>query len=155
MSCSILAIRSPSSPTPAMKHSSTIRRSKASRVQVARSECPHLRLLRATPRPPHLNTARSPPLGRSCSPSAQLLRCAERVRSTPPTAAPRRSRESSAEDENMTDGIDPFATATEMLAALRARRVFSVELLELHQARLDSHIEILRGIRTDDDGSQS
>jgi len=55
----------------------------------------------------------------------------------------------------MTDGVDPFATATEMLAALRARRVFSVELLELPRARLDSHIEILRGIRTDDDGSQS
>jgi len=55
----------------------------------------------------------------------------------------------------VTDGIDPFATATEMPAALRARRVFSVELLELHRARLDSHIEILRGIRNDDDGSQS
>ena len=35
----------------------------------------------------------------------------------------------------MSGGIGPFATATEMLAALRARRVSAVELLELHQGR--------------------
>ena len=44
MSCSILVIRSPSSPAPPMKHSSTIRRSKASRAQAARSQRPHPRL---------------------------------------------------------------------------------------------------------------
>src|SRR5206468_1478746 len=34
------------------------------------------------------------------------------------------------------DRIDTFATATEMLAALRARRVSAVELLDLHQRRI-------------------
>jgi hypothetical protein len=33
----------------------------------------------------------------------------------------------------MSDRIDAFATATDMLAALRARRVSAVELLDLHR----------------------
>jgi amidase len=39
----------------------------------------------------------------------------------------------------MTTRLDAFATATEMLAALRARRVSSVELLELHRRRIERH----------------
>ena len=36
-------------------------------------------------------------------------------------------------------GIDAFATATAMLAALRARRVSAVELLDLHRRRIERH----------------
>jgi amidase len=36
----------------------------------------------------------------------------------------------------MSDAIDAFASATEMLAALRARRMSAVELLELHVGRI-------------------
>jgi amidase len=36
-------------------------------------------------------------------------------------------------------GTDAFATATEMLAALRARRVSAVELLELHRRRIERY----------------
>jgi len=39
----------------------------------------------------------------------------------------------------MSEGIDAFATATEMLAALRARRVSAVELLDLLQRRIERH----------------
>src|SRR6185436_18042519 len=39
----------------------------------------------------------------------------------------------------MSDRIDPFASAIDMLAALRARRVSAVELLELHQSRIARH----------------
>ena len=36
----------------------------------------------------------------------------------------------------MSDRLDAFVTATEMLAALRARRVSAVELLDLHVGRI-------------------
>jgi amidase len=36
-------------------------------------------------------------------------------------------------------GIDGFATATAMLASLRARRVSAVELLDLHRRRIERH----------------
>ena len=36
----------------------------------------------------------------------------------------------------MTTRPDAFATATQMLAALRAKRVSSVELLDLHRRRV-------------------
>jgi amidase len=39
----------------------------------------------------------------------------------------------------MSDRIDPFASAVDMLAALRARRLSAVELLELHQSRIARH----------------
>src|SRR4029450_9920376 len=39
----------------------------------------------------------------------------------------------------MSDRIDPFASAVDMLAALRARRLSAVELLELHQRRIARH----------------
>ena len=39
----------------------------------------------------------------------------------------------------MSDRIDAFATATDMLAALRARRVSAVELLELLSRRIERH----------------
>ena len=39
----------------------------------------------------------------------------------------------------MTNSIDPFSTATEMLAALRAKRVSSVELLDLHRRRIERY----------------
>src|SRR5262247_610876 len=39
----------------------------------------------------------------------------------------------------MSDRIDAFATATDMLAALRARRVSAVELLDLHRRRIERH----------------
>jgi len=46
----------------------------------------------------------------------------------------------------MSDPIDAFATATEMLAALRARRVSAVELLDLHQRRIERHNPELNAI---------
>ncbi len=46
----------------------------------------------------------------------------------------------------MSDRIDAFATATEMLAALRARRVSAVELLDLHQRRIERHNPTLNAI---------
>ena len=46
----------------------------------------------------------------------------------------------------MSDPIDTFATAVEMLAALRARRVSAVELLELHQKRIERHNPELNAI---------
>src|SRR5262245_33169384 len=39
----------------------------------------------------------------------------------------------------MSDRIDPFASAVDMLAALRARRISAVELFELHQSRITRH----------------
>src|SRR6267142_4818499 len=39
----------------------------------------------------------------------------------------------------MSDRIDAFATATDMLAALRGRRVSAVELLNLHRQRIERH----------------
>src|SRR5881397_3125978 len=39
----------------------------------------------------------------------------------------------------MSDRIDAFATATDLLAALRARRVSAVELLDLHRRRIERH----------------
>ena len=39
----------------------------------------------------------------------------------------------------MANAIGPFSTATEMLAALRAREVSSAELVEMHLARIDAH----------------
>src|SRR5499426_3062024 len=39
----------------------------------------------------------------------------------------------------MSDRTDPFASAVDMLAALRARRLSAVELLELHQRRIARH----------------
>src|SRR5262245_20016223 len=46
----------------------------------------------------------------------------------------------------MTDRIDPFATATEMLAALDAGKVSAVELLELHRRRIERHNPALNAI---------
>ena len=42
--------------------------------------------------------------------------------------------------------IDAFSTATEMLAALRARQVSAVELLELHRARIEKHNPTLNAL---------
>lgn len=42
--------------------------------------------------------------------------------------------------------LDAFATATEMLAALRARRVSAVELLELHRRRIERYNARLNAI---------
>ncbi len=39
----------------------------------------------------------------------------------------------------MSDPIDPFASAIETLAALRARKISAVELLELHQRRIERY----------------
>ena len=39
----------------------------------------------------------------------------------------------------MSDRIDPFASAVDMLTALRARRLSAVELLEMHQSRIARH----------------
>src|SRR5499426_2824138 len=39
----------------------------------------------------------------------------------------------------MSDRIDAFTTAIEMLDALRARRVSAVELLDLHRRRIERH----------------
>ena len=46
----------------------------------------------------------------------------------------------------MSDPIDAFAPAVDMLAALRARRVSAVELLELHQKRIERHNPELNAI---------
>jgi len=46
----------------------------------------------------------------------------------------------------MSDRIDAFATATDMLAALRARRISAVELLELHRRRIERHNPELNAI---------
>jgi len=46
----------------------------------------------------------------------------------------------------MSDRIDAFATATDMLAALRARRISAVELLELHRRRIERHNPQLNAI---------
>src|SRR5262245_27526811 len=46
----------------------------------------------------------------------------------------------------MSDRIDAFATATDMLAALRARRISAVELLELHRRRIERHNAELNAI---------
>jgi amidase len=51
-----------------------------------------------------------------------------------------------AEDDAMPDGLDAFATATEMLAALRARRVSAVELLDLHRRRIERYNPTLTAI---------
>ena len=44
------------------------------------------------------------------------------------------------------DRLDAFATATEMLAALRAQRASAVELLELHRRRIDRYNGTLNAI---------
>src|SRR6058998_1105457 len=49
-------------------------------------------------------------------------------------------------DDIMSDPIDAFATAVDMLAALRARRVSAVELLELHLKRIARHNPELNAI---------
>src|SRR5215470_5399869 len=46
----------------------------------------------------------------------------------------------------MSDRIDAFATVTDMLAALRARRISAVELLELHRRRIERHNPELNAI---------
>src|SRR5262247_206444 len=46
----------------------------------------------------------------------------------------------------MSDRIDAFATATDMLAALRVRRVSAVELLDLHRRRIERHNAELNAI---------
>src|SRR3989449_1749961 len=46
----------------------------------------------------------------------------------------------------MGDPIDAFAPAVDMLAALRARRVSAVELLELHKMRTETHTPELNAI---------
>src|SRR6266508_686225 len=46
----------------------------------------------------------------------------------------------------MSDPIDAFAPAVDMLAALRARRVSAVELLELHQMRIERYNPELNAI---------
>src|SRR5258705_8037539 len=46
----------------------------------------------------------------------------------------------------MSDRIDPFASAVEMLAALRARRVSAVELFDLHRRRIERHNPELNAI---------
>src|SRR2546430_3268227 len=52
----------------------------------------------------------------------------------------------------MSDHIDAYATATDMLAALRARRVSAVELLELPGRRIDGHKAALNAIVEPDFG---
>jgi len=46
----------------------------------------------------------------------------------------------------MSDRIDTFASATEMLAALSARTISAVELLELHRRRIERHNVCLNAI---------
>jgi Asp-tRNA(Asn)/Glu-tRNA(Gln) amidotransferase A subunit family amidase len=46
----------------------------------------------------------------------------------------------------MSDQIDAFASAVDMLAALRARRVSAVELLEMHRRRIERHNSELNAI---------
>jgi amidase len=46
----------------------------------------------------------------------------------------------------MTDRIDAFATATQMLAALDAGKVSAVELLDLHRRRIERHNPALNAI---------
>ncbi len=46
----------------------------------------------------------------------------------------------------MTDRIDAFATATQMLAALDAGKVSAVELLELHRRRIERYNPVLNAI---------
>jgi amidase len=48
--------------------------------------------------------------------------------------------------DRVTAAIDPFAAATEMLGALRARRVSAVELLDLHISRIERHNPALNAI---------
>ena len=44
---------------------------------------------------------------------------------------------------SMSADIGPFSTATEMLAALDAKDISSVELVEMHLARIDKHDDAL------------
>lgn len=46
----------------------------------------------------------------------------------------------------MADRIDAFASAVEMLAALRARKVSAVELLDVHRRRIERHNPALNAI---------
>ncbi len=56
----------------------------------------------------------------------------------------------------MSHPIDPFASATEMLAALRARELSAVELLELHQRRIERYNPRINAIvETDFDGARA
>jgi amidase len=50
----------------------------------------------------------------------------------------------------LTNSIDGFAPATEMLRALRERRISAVELLELHLRRIERHNPTLNAIVTPD-----
>jgi amidase len=50
------------------------------------------------------------------------------------------------DDDAMPDRIDAFATATEMLAALRSGRVSAVELLDLHRQRIERYNPTLTAI---------
>jgi len=51
----------------------------------------------------------------------------------------------------MTTNLDPFSSATDMLRALRERRVSAVELLELHQARIARYNPALTAVVTPND----
>ena len=46
----------------------------------------------------------------------------------------------------MSDRVHAFTTATEMLAALRARRVSAVDLFDLHRRRIERHNSELNAI---------
>src|SRR4030081_553122 len=46
----------------------------------------------------------------------------------------------------MSDRVHGFSTATELLAALRARQASAVELLELHRRRIERHNPELNAI---------
>jgi amidase len=46
----------------------------------------------------------------------------------------------------MSYGLDPFATATDMLAALDAKRLSAVELLDLHRRRIERYNKALNAI---------
>ncbi len=54
----------------------------------------------------------------------------------------------------MTTNLDPFSSATDMLRALRERRVSAVELLELHQARIMRYNPALIAIVTPNDDAR-
>src|SRR4029453_15919110 len=46
----------------------------------------------------------------------------------------------------MSDRIDAFTTATEMLSALRTKRASAVELLDFHRERIERHNKTLNAI---------
>jgi amidase len=56
----------------------------------------------------------------------------------------------------MSGEIDPFASASAMLAALRARQLSAVELLELHRRRIERYNPVVNAIvETDFDGARA